>query len=309
MTPLSTPTPHSPNCCRSSSSISSISSRTCSEGLCSILKEVSKMTLLEGKHHQEHQQYHQLQHQNEASPSPFSINLSFNISGCFSAVETPVSRKSERVRTSWTPPPVVVAKTEQHESSTSQAYIITPFDTTPSNTTKMKTNFLGRKRQRPCYNCNITRPPMIPGSPELDDTADSNPFGRHVAMYSPIAGLTNTLNLGCIANLKSSKWSHSPELQRVVMPPPCPMKVTGHTTRSCSSSSTPSSSSSSSEEINRMQTYFPILDDPYESNDVDSGEGNRGEHDIGIATRALKMRRRCRKDNPYDIFDATLFTI
>jgi hypothetical protein len=81
------------------------------------------------------------------------------------------------------------------------------------------------------------------------------------------------------------------------------LKVTGHT-RSYSSSSTASSSSGSSEEID-----FPILDDPYEGNDTDVGEGNRGEHDIGIATRALKMRRRCRTDNPYDIFDATLFAI
>ena len=81
------------------------------------------------------------------------------------------------------------------------------------------------------------------------------------------------------------------------MPPPCLTKGSGHTR---SSSST--LSSSSDEEIDRMQTYFPSLDDPYEDNNAKVGEADGGEHDIVIATRALKMRRRCRKDNPYNFF-------
>jgi len=55
--------------------------------------------------------------------------------------------------------------------------------------------------------------------------------------------------------------------------------------------------------MDRIQSFFPVFDDPPEDEETNVGDGKRGEHDIGIATRALKMRRR----NPYHIFDPTAF--
>jgi len=306
MATLSTPTRPTSRSSDSRGSSSSSSSRVCSKDFCNILSkvlnQVSNVSLREGQHHQEHQQNYQVQHQYWASPSPLSIDSSLS-SGC--AIETPVKQKAECVRTIWTPPPIL-AKTERNESSSSQASIVIPFDISTSdiritNITKTNKKFLCRKRQRASFNRNVALPPMLPGSPEFDDTTDNNPWGRHVAIHSPLTGIRNTLNLGFVSKLGSSKSSHKSQIQRVLMPPPRLTKGSGHTR---SSSST--LSSSSDEEIDRMQTFFPSLDDPYEDNDANVDEG---EHDIVIATRALKMRRRCRKDNPYNTFDLAAFAI
>ncbi|OEU13911.1 hypothetical protein FRACYDRAFT_242265 [Fragilariopsis cylindrus CCMP1102] len=91
-----------------------------------------------------------------------------------------------------TPPPLV-AKTkikQQRESSL-------PPPTSSTSTSMPIGIFLGRRKRQRCDRGGP--PPMFPSSPEFDSTADTNPFGRHIAIHSPIAGVGNTLNLEFIA--------------------------------------------------------------------------------------------------------------
>jgi len=263
------------------------------------------MTLFDDEHH--YQQYMQQQRQYKTSLSPQQrtyMEQQVRTPDHCSSVKTPCYSQSDRFCSMWTTPPVVPeSKRPESLLQSLQTYLVTPSDTKSAETLKIDNNYLGRKRQRVHESHNLALPTLLPGFPELDDTADSNPFKQHFAIHSPIAGIENTLNLEFIANIKSSKTS---EKQRTAMPPSGLPNEKGHGIPS--SFSTSSRSSVSSEEIERIKNSFPILDDPLDSVETLFGDGIRGENYVCVGTRALRMRRRCRKDNPPDIFNPMSFT-
>lgn len=232
---------------------------------------------------------------------PLSIDRSFTSSYCALYFETPISisLKDEQVQAFLTPTPIE-AKTERHIIATS---------TTRTNIVKTSKYLLSCKRKRPCYRLHSALPPMIPGSPELYGTVDSNPFRRHVAIHSPIAGIGGTLNLGFIGKIKSSESYDRQQIQLTLVPQQYPIKMKRHK-RTSSSSSNSSSSFDESKRIDRVKIFLPVLEDPYKDNDMNFDERNQGKHDIfSITSKPLKIRRRCTKYNPLSTFDTTGFII
>ncbi|MGK3739728.1 MAG: hypothetical protein ACI90V_006575 [Bacillariaceae sp.] len=299
-----------------------------------ILNEVSKMSLVPQKQQQECERPPSASASESASASassslPLSLSSLLSIAKQSYSCSTPdrfsIASNSNVKRTLHvprclftTPPPLVVTNKikQQRESS------LPP--TTSTSTTVPVGIFLGRRKRQRC--CGEGPPPMLPSSPEFDNTADINPFGRHVAIHSPIAGVGNTMNLEFIAKIKLEP------------PPPPPPPINNcnvaarqrqqQHTRSLSSSFTTSSSASTSSSstnisspslseekmmmIDRIQNIFPILDGDTEDGDGGNIEQERGEKNemiIGIKTRALKMRRKCHNNNHCNIFEPTAFTI
>lgn len=256
------------------------------------------MTLLEeNRQHQEYQKQHRPQHQHRQPQSPFSIDTPFTNPHPSLVFETPVGLKDERVKTVWSPPQVISTKTERRLTVTPKACIVPPVAIAPPDATrtkKTKTNerFPRHKRQRSCFRRRSSLPPMIPGSPELYSTPDSNPFGRLVAIHSPIAGIGRRLNLGYIGEMKASKSYRESQIQPSFVFPPCPKKVKRQTRPSLSPSRL-SSSSDESEEICKIQTLLPVLEDSLNDNVMRPGDENRGDHDNFDIASTLKIRRRC----------------
>jgi hypothetical protein len=248
-----------------------------------------------------------------SSPPPPSIAKLYSCStpDRFSTASNNITRTSTLHvrRCMFTTPPPLVAKTkikQQRESSL-------PPPTSSTSTSVPIGIFLGRRKRQRCDRKGP--PPMLPGSPEFDNTADTNPFGRHIAIHSPIAGVGNTLNLEFIAKIKLEPHPRQQQQHKISS---SASFYTSSSASSSSSSSTSVSSPSSEDKmmIDRIQKFFPILDDDTE----DGGDGNneqggrrlrigemgeKNELIIGIKTRALKMRRRCYNDKNCDIFEPT----
>ena len=165
-------------------------------------------------------------------------------------------------------------------------------------------NYPGRKRQRP-FQSRLAPPPLLPSSFELDDTANSNPYKRHVAIHSPIPGIGNSLNLDFVAKIKSSK-SHFNERSKMI--PSCLLEER----RSASSSSsyfTPASSSVLPREMDTIQIFFPIPDNALDVIEETPGDREQDHNSVSIGRMALKMRRRYQNnDNPRNIFEPTELT-
>ncbi len=247
------------------------------------------------------EQQQELQMQQQEQPqSPFPIGLCFGESPFPIVCETPFSAEDEQTRNSWSPPPIVT-KTGHHDVTTPKAYVVAPCGTPPSQTitTHVKKTVLRRKRQRP-----RSLPPMIPGSPELYNTSDSNPFGRHVPIHSPILGIDHTLDLRYIRKLESSKEQR----RQTSDSSRCSTKIEGER-RSSIESSDLSYSSDDSAGIFGFQTFLPALEDSKYDNDAAFGKGKEEQERIfSSATRALKMRRRdCSQSNQQDVFEPTTY--
>eukprot|EP00536_Pseudo-nitzschia_multiseries_P018955 jgi/Psemu1/58223/gm1.58223_g len=188
-----------------------------------------------------------------------------------SSAKTNFCPKRECFHQVWTAPASI--RNEQNESSSklSQRCLVTPPNSIPAESSKIN-NFIGRKRQRSFESQNLILPPLLPRFPELDGTVKSNPYRRHFAIHSPIAGIRDTLNLEFITNMK--------------LPMP-----------------------SEKEEMDKIQKVLPFLDGCLTDAETKTDDLNRRDNYSGIGTksRSLKMRRRCRKDNSLDIFDPTAF--
>lgn len=196
-------------------------------------------------------------HQQGGRPqSPFSFHLSSDTSCCSAVFETPVSLEDEQTQTYSTPPPIQ-ARTEGHNAAAI------------TDETEMSKHVLHRKRLRPCYRRKNALPPMIPGSPELYNKSESNPFRRHIPIHSPIARIGNTLNLEYIGTLGTTKSRHGSQ----------PLQPDSASSDECG-------------DTFRFQAFIPLLEDSYDDDDVRFIDGNEGEYKtFGIASRALKRRR------------------
>ena len=164
-----------------------------------IQNEVSKMSLdgtSKQQRSQQQQQHQQQQLECETSPPPSSSSSSpsLELSSSSSPSSLPIvksyscstpdrfSTASNNIRRTSTlhvprcifnTPPPLVAKTkikQQRESSL-------PPPTSSTSTSVPIGIFLGRRKRQRCDRGGP--PPMFPGSPEFDYTADTNPFGRH----------------------------------------------------------------------------------------------------------------------------------
>mmetsp|Transcript_27738 Transcript_27738/g.59291 ORF Transcript_27738/g.59291 Transcript_27738/m.59291 type:complete len:302 (-) Transcript_27738:92-997(-) len=283
--------------------IFSSSSELCKEELRTILNDVSAMTLRERKHYQQYQRHHQMQQNYHEPRSPSSINKRVDTSRLISAAEVSASSQEERMYPVWTTPPEA-PDVKYPEASPSLSCTATPLEMMLLNTrtTISPKSFIGRKRQRGCISRKLSL--MLPGSAELDDTIDGNPFRRHVAIHSPIAGFGNTINQGFIGKIKPSKSPHVSHSQQLSVPPPWPTNANEQPR-----SSSPCDSLVSSEDIDRIRNLFPTL-----GNDLYEGDGSKttdGKRKRGLCSsrRALKMRRQRRNEITNDIFDPTAFAL
>ena len=250
---------------------------------------------MEGKQQQE------LEMQQEQPQSPFPIGFGSGESTFPGVCETPIRVEDERPR-SGSPPPIAT-KAEQRDLATPRASVGAPCGTPPSDAivTNVNKPFLRRKRQR-----SRSLPPMIPGSPELYTTPDSNPFGRHVPIHSPIAGIDHTLDLSYVRKLEFSEAKDETQRRQT-------SDSLRHSTmikaerRFSIESSDLSYSSDESEGTFGFQTFLPALED---SNHEDAAFGTgKEEHDriFSSGTRALKMRKRDRNDRNQDGFEPTTY--
>lgn len=246
-------------------------------------------------------QQQELEMQQEQPQSPFPIGFGLGESAFPMVCETPIRVEDEQPR-SWSPPPIAT-KTEQRDLATPRASVVASCGTPPADAivTNVNKSFLRRKRQR-----SRSLPPMIPGSPELYTTSDSNPFGRHVPIHSPIAGIDHTMDLSFVRKLEFSEAKDGTQQRQT-------SNSLRHSTtiqaerRFSIESSDLSYSSDESEGTFGFQTFLPALDD---SNHEDAALGiGKVEQDriFSSATRALKMRRRDRNDRNQDGFEQTTY--
>lgn len=244
------------------------------------------------------QQQQELQMQQQEQPrSPSPVGLCFGESPFPMACETPFSTEDEQTRNSLSPPPIVT-KTGQHDATTPKACIVAPCGSPPTITTHVNKAVLRRKRQRP-----RSLPPMIPGSPELCNASDGNPFGRHVPIHSPIVGIDHTLDLRYIRKPESSKAQR----RQTSDSSRCSTKIEGER-RSSIESSDLSYSSDESEGMFGFQTFLPALEDSNYYEDAAFGNGKEEQDRIfSSAARALKMRRRDWNRSNQDVFEPTTY--
>jgi len=197
--------------------------------------------------------------------------------------------RSDRYRHLCTTPASVA--NEQHESLSMlpKTRLATPSNLMPAEAPKIR-NYKGLKRQRSFESRNVTvLPSSLPGFPELDGTVKSNPYRRHLAIHSPIAGIRETLNLEFIADIKPSMSSE----RQVMFPLGLPSEA-GYTR--LSSKCSMSYYTVSSKELDKIRQHFPILEDCQMGSGTRFGDTNQSDDDIGVGTRTLKMRCQRRND-------------
>jgi hypothetical protein len=189
------------------------------------------------------------------------------------------SQQQDQLAAFLTPPPLnrrrpsfVVTPPQGIELHVSKTYGVDDYEG------EQKSPFEGVSRKRLRGTVNRQQAPMLPDSKDFSCTSSTSNsiYGRHIPMYSPIGGVSK-LNLDFVAQFETSP-SPSPSASSAVPVKHCFQEMSASTTFIANS--------------------FPTLEDD------ESTESKRiRRHGEGaVATRVLKMRRRCKDE--YELWDS-----